>query len=456
MVSVGPLLRRVVWALVVLAVAGIRPAPGGEVTALVGGTVLDLDRRGRSDLDLDDAVVILDEGRIQRVGRRDAVEIPKGARVVDVSGRWLVPGLVDAFGTLNSQAYANAYLALGVTSLIAVDGGRRGTLFPGADPGPSLLRLEGVGREPQSTDQLLAEIQALTDDGYRVALLMYGIRPDQLPIAVTRAEALGLATIGELGLTRYDEAVGSGIDAFVHTTRYSLDLAPGGLAREVAAHPFSDDLASPKWRYYRFLSDLPASDPRIRAHARVLGGGGVFLVPTLSLLYLDLEDARNPWREPAAGLLDPAQIDSPARRDTGRHDHDPEMARAYADLARRALILERAYRTAGASYLAGSGTDVWGTMPGISLHTELELLTRIGLTPREAIAAATANVAEAFGWGHLGLVAEDRVADLLVLSADPRKDISNLKEIEHVILGGRMLDPAELLDPPAVTTPDPR
>jgi len=71
-------------------------------------------------------------------------------------------------------------------------------------------------------------------------------------------------------------------------------------------------------------------------------------------------------------------------------------------------------------YLAGSGADAMGTMPGISLHTELELLVRLGLSPREALAAATNNYAIQFGWNELGLIVPGRRADILVVDADPR------------------------------------
>jgi imidazolonepropionase-like amidohydrolase len=109
-------------------------------------------------------------------------------------------------------------------------------------------------------------------------------------------------------------------------------------------------------------------------------------------------------------------------------------------------MLEEAYRQAGARYLAGSGTDVWGTMPGISLHQELDALSRIGLSPREVLAAATSNFAKVFPtWGAVGEVREGQRAHLVVLSADPRVDVANLKSIEKVILAGEVLDPSALL-----------
>ena len=90
---------------------------------------------------------------------------------------------------------------------------------------------------------------------------------------------------------------------------------------------------------------------------------------------------------------------------------------------------------------------MWGTMPGISLHTELDLLNRIGLTKREAIAAATSNFHEAFGW-KLGKLKKGFAADLILLNSDPLADLNNLKDIYILIKDGRVLNRDALLELP--------
>jgi hypothetical protein len=96
-------------------------------------------------------------------------------------------------------------------------------------------------------------------------------------------------------------------------------------------------------------------------------------------------------------------------------------------------------------YLAASGADAMGTMPGISLHTELELLVRLGLSPREALAAATNNYAIQFGWNELGQIAPGRRADILVVDADPTINIWNARRISTIVLNGELLDRDSLL-----------
>jgi hypothetical protein len=231
--------------------------------------------------------------------------------------------------------------------------------------------------------------------------------------------------------------------AFVHTSRYSLELAPPDLRAKVAAAPFGP----PRRAFYEHLNGIKDDDPVLRRYAATLAASGAALIPTLALSYLDLPGHRNPWHERVATLLDPADIHLPADPKTG------EPARPANDIRdgfpsgvnARLQEMEGVYCRAGARYLAGSGTDAFGTMPGISLHTELELLVRACLTPRQALAAATGNVGAAFGWRDVGQVRAGFNADLLVLDADPTRDVANLKKIHTVLVAGTPIDREALL-----------
>jgi hypothetical protein len=98
----------------------------------------------------------------------------------------------------------------------------------------------------------------------------------------------------------------------------------------------------------------------------------------------------------------------------------------------------------GARYLADSGTPAYGIMPGSGLHTELKLLLRIGLTPREALAAATSNFADVYGWKDVGRIESERAADILILDADPLADLAALDKIRMLVLGGRPIERVRL------------
>ncbi len=424
--------------------------PVAKYTLLQNATLLDVNNLGKTESDLSNTCILIKNDRIEWVGNcNDKPAIPDGTDVIDASGKYVVPGLFDGFAAINNQAYCNAYLYMGITGIISVDGGRRGPFFGSGNPTPNIYRLEGVGLEKMETSTMLTEIEDLHGRGFKVLLLMYGLTPDQIEMAVDEAAELGLATIGEMGYTTYQEGMEIGLDAVVHTTRYSLDAAPSDMARAVADEPFSNDLNSPKWQYYKFLTDLKKDYAPLQQHAQNIARSNTFLMPTSSLSYLDLPEHKNPWEEPVSAILDIEDVNRPADPETGNHSIDSEEQAAYTNLIINELTnIEPTYREHGAKYLAGSGTDVWGTMPGISLHTELWLLhNKIGLTNREVLAAATSNFADAFGWKN-GKIEKGFSANILILNKNPLVDLENLKNIEMVILNGAAIDREALLNPP--------
>lgn len=421
--------------------------------AIVGGTVVDLADYGNSTRDIRDAVVVIEGDKIVAAGPRSAVQIPRSARILDAQGGYLVPGLIDGFASQANQAFANAYLYMGVTSVVTslpVERSpersrdpRRNPTFAAADPSPRLFFMdlvlgfvpEGEARRPMTVAEARAEVERLAAAGAKVLLLYYGLEPEPLRVAAERARDLGLATIGELGASTYYEAQEAKVDAFVHTVRYSLELTPPDLRARVARAPFGP----PRQEYYRYLVGLTPQDPVLARHAERLAAGPSLLIPTLALYYLEMPDHANPWMEPIARILSPADIHLAADRETGQ---PPVPAERIADATpsdswRAMLMLEEQYRKAGARYLAGSGTSAFGTMPGISLHTELALLVRIGLTPRQALAAATTNYSGLGPWRQLGRIAPGYGADLVILDADPTVEIGNAKRIRTVLLRGQ-------------------
>jgi hypothetical protein len=186
----------------------------------------------------------------------------------------------------------------------------------------------------------------------------------------------------------------------------------------------------------------------VAAYAKEISASRAGLMPTLSLSYLQLPNHRNLWKEPVASILDPKGLHQPSDPATGegtkKFGSDDARGLGKEDDA-KFFSINRALQGAHPLNLTGTGSPAFGTMPGISMHTELELLVRLGLTPREALAAATSNYSERLGWHELGLVEAGRRADLLVLEADPTVDITNSRKIHSVILEGVMVDRDALL-----------
>ncbi len=390
------------------------------------------------------STIVIKDDLIFKIGYSRKIKYPEKVKVFDLKGKIAFPGLTDGFAAINNQNYANAYLYCGVTSIIAVGGGRRGILFEKANPSPNLFKLEGIGENKISNSSILEKLREFRKENYKVALLMYKLNNSQLKFAIREAHRLGLSTIGELGFSNYLKAVDFGIDAFVHTTRYSIFLADSEMRKSIAREPFSDDLKSPKWRYYKWLTNLDLEKEGVRKRIKSFGLKKPVLIPTFGLLYLDLPSHKNPWLERLSILINPADVNNPADPVSGNHKYDRKHQIAYTKLSIKQYELEKMYYRAGVKYLAGSGTDVWGSMPGIFLHYELKAFEKIGLSPCEVLATATSNFSDTFGW-KIGKIKEGYRADILILNKNPLKGIENLKDIFMLIHNGKIINRKNLL-----------
>jgi hypothetical protein len=168
---------------------------------------------------------------------------------------------------------------------------------------------------------------------------------------------------------------------------------------------------------------------------------GTYHVPTLRLLAVLNRSGDPAVRLPPA----PLELRPPARPADGWPAAPYPAAHPLARTQARLQWSVGAMHRAGVPILAGSDTPNLYAAPGLSLHDELALLVRSGLTPLAALQGATWHVAQYLGaTDTLGTIAPGRVADLVVLSADPTVDIANTRRIEMVMARGRLHDTAAL------------
>jgi hypothetical protein len=269
---------------------------------------------------------------------------------------------------------------------------------------------------------------------------------------------MGLATYGEFVSTPYSVGLEAGVDVLLHMGRYELGVIPDELQR-----PLVDSFQGPAANTaYDYSERLPPTDTHLKLYAGTIAKHHAALMPTFSLYFLELPDHRNLWKEPAAAVLDPKKMFMPSNPATGEMDYplpnwtrrmpggvqryEEEIQRKKADQeAMRLWRINETIFSAYPHYLAASGASVEGTMAGISLHTELEMLVRLGLSQREALAAATNNYAIQFGWNELGQIAPGRRGDILVVDADPTTSIWNVRRISTLIMDGNVIDRDALL-----------
>ena len=462
-----------------------KPTPAPPLV-LVGGTIIDVTDWGHSANDIQDAVVYIRDGRILAVGPRSALPIPKGSQVIDCTGKYLIPGLVDGYAGMSTQGQASADLYMGVTTVVGAPAirsdGSHASVDQHAHPSPHLYLLDSIGStddasllinqpewarklknppgrsvelSPEDTALQLAETAKL---GTRVLFLGHNLTAANSQWIIEHAHQLSLVTYGEFVSTPYRVAIQAGVDALLHMSRYELGVIPDELQQ-----PLMDDPEGSAGRTaYGYAERLPPTDFHLHDYAKFIAAHHAALMPTFSVYYLRLPGHRNLWKEPAAQLLDPGNLNAPSDRQTGEAvyplpgwaRHLPnytvhwmeESAGKKADLeASKLWAINQAIFEAYPHYLAASGAQAMGTMPGISMHTELELLVRLGLSPREALAAATNNYAEQFKWSELGQIAPGRRADILILDGDPTTNIWNARRINTILLDGNQIDRDSLL-----------
>lgn len=454
----------IVWAFMSFAVLS-----GAQTIALVGGTLIDLKRFGRSMNDVPDAVVLIQNGKFTAVGSVGTTPIPKGARIVNAQGKFLIPGLIDGFGALRTQGFANAYLYDGVTTVyvptisqpccgdgetaILRTGSPSPRLFLGApvtgysidgiETQPSALRDAKLHGHRLSNGQLISRVDRLSAQGIRGITIGFDVWTDQFQSIVAEAKAKHLAILAEPGFTSYEQAIQSGAEALVHNDHYQMGLTPTAAQMERADGNGANA--------YKALCALDVSSKAVDQLGGEVARSRAAFMPTLAIeATADLLDILNPWKAPTSALVSPSDLDVPVDPKTGASGWLSSLPRERRDYVRncgfhKEQIDARLYQL-GAKFLAASAASTYGVMPGSGLHLELELLHRIGLTPRESLAAATDNYAAVYGWNDVGRIEVGRNADLLMLSEDPRRNVSAVDAIDTVILGGEVLNRNQLLN----------
>jgi imidazolonepropionase-like amidohydrolase len=345
------------------------------------------------------------------------VSIPAGASVIDARGKTILPGLWDMHGHVSQIEWAPAYLAAGVTSVRDMGGearfltALRSALGAGA-PGPRLLvagLIDGPG--PNGFGNVIArtpdEGRTLVDSyhhlGFEQIKLYGGITAPVAGAVIRRAHEVGMTVTGHVPAAMGLRAVvDSGMDNVAHL-------------------PFRGDESPNEMQdMLQRLSDRrTVMDPTL-AWNELLG--------------------RTPSRAIAAFEPGIAEVASPLALNYASVQNNVDAAGAAVALA-RGLAVFKALHDAKVPIIAG--TD--GGVPGYSLLRAVELSVAAGLTPLEAIRTATIVPARVMGMDReVGTIEAGKVADLVLLDADPLEDIANIRRATSVVRGGRMYETRRL------------
>ncbi len=440
-----------------------------RMLVIQGGRLID----GNGGKPVDNATVVIEKNRIKRVASGPAGEIPQEATVIDARGKTILPGLIDNH-IHHRDLLGELFLAFGVTSVRdlgnhlewilaqrdAVNGGRFAGPRIFCAGGGFYARASAAHQQvPKDSAEAKQMVKAVIKRGVDYVKTHLHVSLEITRALAEEAHAAGFKTLGHLD-TSIIPYVDAGIDGVEH--------ASGCAEATIRSAQGLADLASIKLWLAKFLACWTFAERDHYAEViDLLTSKGTFIEPTMVLWGAPL-GMREKWeREDYETLKSPGLSYVPENLRLQWLDHyylaygarvEPEPAQdvvignrysIYGIYPRAGLregferLQEFLAQLARAGGKIVTGTDAAAVMPGISLHREMEFLVGAGLTPMQAIQSATKVGAQYLGQeNELGTIEEGKLADLIILSGDPLRDIRQSRTVEVVIKDGAVIDRA--------------
>ena len=408
-----------------------------------------------------DVTVLVSDGRVSAIGRE--VQIPEKATVVQGAGKFLIPGLWDMHVHWSDERYLALFIANGVTGIRVMWGypyhlDQRRRIAEGSLVGPRLAIAGTIidGPRPFWPESIAAgtpeegreAVRRTQQDGYDYVKVYAGLPREVFFAIADEAKKLGIPFVGHVpDLVRVTEASDAGMKSIEHLTGMALAVSgsEAELRRELAA-----------------AAKLRAGErgERLRAiGARILES---YDAATATALYAKLK-ANGTWQVPTFTVLRygadphaPEYVNDPRMRymppsvhkfwanDFRYRERTAAQAASQMRLFQRRLELVGEMHRAGVGILAGSDVLNPYCFPGFSLHDELGWLVKAGLPPMAALQAATRNPALFLGRHDAGTIEPGKLADLVLLDADPLQDIGNTRRIAAVVANGKFYSRAAI------------
>ncbi|MEY4374241.1 MAG: hypothetical protein RL760_407, partial [Candidatus Eisenbacteria bacterium] len=458
------------WRIAVTSAFAAGPGVPAPPRAVVGGTLID----GTGRAAIDDAVVLIRDGRIEAVGPRAVIGLPAGYDTLDARGRFVVPGLLDTHvhysqtGWLDGrpdaldlrsrypyedasrrlrehpEVFHRAWLASGVTGVFDVGGypwtvdmARRSDADTESPhvvaAGPLLttfefwLNLPGERQFVFLKDSTTAveSVRYLKSIGANAVKVWFIVRPGSDFDAMARMVMVAGA-----------EAARQRLPLIVHATGLREAKVALRAGAKLLVHSVQDRSLD-----VEFLALAKATN--------------VFYCPTLEVMdgYAAIPQAArsgvSPRLDDPLGAVDSltrarvASTATEARRVLG--PQPPSRDSLYATLRRQMIDNLVLARRSGITVVTGTDAGNPFTLHGPAILAEMEAMQRAGMKPMDVLLATTRDAARAMGRAaDLGTIEKGKSADLLILSADPREDVAHLRRLEWVMRSGVARSSAEL------------
>ncbi len=408
--------------------------------AFVGATVID----GTGKPPIPNATVVTGNGKIVAVGPASKVEIPAGAQRIDVTGKYIIPGLWDMHAHYEQVEWGPIYLAAGVTTVRDVGNEYdfitqvRDAINSGKALGPHMLlagivdgdspMAVGITRVNNAADAQMW-VTRYHDSGFQQIKIYSSVKPDNVKAICSDAHKVGMTVTGHIpnGMTAY-EGVDDGMDMINHII-YILNLL----------QPQDFDWKKATWpERFKMLSSIDVNGEAGQKAVKFFAAHQTVIDPTMSLFEMQNRAASTPATDVEPGI---ARVAPELREQLLSGGMPPQFAAAGQKIKNEELQLIGALHRAGVPIVAGTDQNV----PGFSVYREIELYVQAGFTPMEALQAATIVPARAMKVERdTGSIEVGKRADLDVLDANPLDNIRNIRSVRSVLADGVLYDPAPL------------
>jgi imidazolonepropionase-like amidohydrolase len=424
-----------------------------------------------------DSTALVSGTHIAAVGPSSSIAIPRGAKIVDGSGKFLIPGLADMHLHLTGSGEPDGsrdfllplLIANGITTVRDM-GGKveflkklRGEIASGARLGPQIFFTGPYldGNPPSFQPSIVVEnaaegiaaVDKLTAEGVDFIKVQSRLQPEGYFAIASESKQLGIRFVGHVpDSITVAQASDAGQASIEHLTGVLLGCSTREevLRQRQLNHPNKETASQARERERIWQRDLlnSYSETKAAALVRKFAVNHTWQVPTLVLL-MDLV-----YLTPSTiHEIDPRLKYVPQSVQTvWKQGRDELLRNANAqdfqhrtESAERSLEIVGKMNAAGVRLMAGTDSAAPNVFPGFGLQEELTYLVQAGLTPLQALQAATTGPAEFLGkTNEQGRIATGQRADLVLLDADPLRDIRNTQQIRAVVLNGKLLDRSDL------------
>lgn len=394
---------------------------------------------------IENQTILVKNGLITAMGNAGSVKFGKDALVIDATGKYLMPGWAEIHAHVPPiddiepmKEVLILYLANGITTIRGMLGHPkhlelRSKINSGEILGPHFYTTGPSfnGQTVKTAERGAEMVREQKAAGYDFLKLHPGLTKETFPAIAKTAHEVGISFVGHVsfnvGVWR---AIDAGYSSIDHMDGFIEAIVPG-----------TDTLAEPETGQFGAWIAYQADASRIPKLVKGLRDKHIRVVPTQALAerWLSPLPADAFTSAPEMKYMKPEQIKSWVNTKNG-YNNNPNFSKEHAQKLieiRRQLIA--ACQKNGVELLLGSDAPQIFNVPGFSIHHEMKYLVDAGLTPYQVLRTGTVNVASYLNKPDWGTIKTGNVSDLVLLSGNPLKDISQTKSIEGVMIGTNWL-----------------